>query len=163
MRSFSNLWYWIALAVVWSTASHFVLGVPFDLILRAKRNGGQDEVDMHDLVRINVNRILNIGQVAGLWITGLGCLVLTMLALLGFVYRAEFAQALFLLAFPMSLVGILSSRAAASIQASGAKGDDLYRRLRRHRLYTQAIGMISILVTAMWGMYKNIAVGPFGY
>lgn len=163
MRSFSNLWYWIALAVVWSTASHFVLGVPFDLILRAKRNGGQDEVDMHDLVRINVNRILNIGRVAGLWIVGLGTLVLTMLALLGFIYGAEFAQALFLLAFPMSLVGLLSTRAAMKIEATAAAGATLYQQLRRHRFFTQLIGMVSIVVTAMWGMYMNIAVGPFGY
>jgi len=30
MRSFSNLWYWIVLSVLWSTMSHWVLGVPFD-------------------------------------------------------------------------------------------------------------------------------------
>ena len=35
MRSFSNLWYWIALAVMWSTASHWVLGVPWDMVIRA--------------------------------------------------------------------------------------------------------------------------------
>ena len=37
MRSFSNLWYWIGLAVLWSSVSHWVLGVPYDSILRAKR------------------------------------------------------------------------------------------------------------------------------
>jgi hypothetical protein len=41
MRSFSSLWYWIALAVMWSSASHYVLGVPFDLVQRARRRGGQ--------------------------------------------------------------------------------------------------------------------------
>ncbi|MEC7258626.1 MAG: component of SufBCD complex, partial [Pseudomonadota bacterium] len=39
MRSFSNLWFWIALAVTWSTTSHWVLGVPFDMVNRARRNG----------------------------------------------------------------------------------------------------------------------------
>jgi hypothetical protein len=53
MRSFSNLWYWIALAVVWSTASHWVLGVPFDLITRARRKGGVVEQDLKTLLRIN--------------------------------------------------------------------------------------------------------------
>ncbi|MEM9756043.1 MAG: component of SufBCD complex, partial [Pseudomonadota bacterium] len=28
LRSFSNLWYWIVLAVFWSSASHWGLGVP---------------------------------------------------------------------------------------------------------------------------------------
>jgi hypothetical protein len=41
MRSFSNLWYWIALAVLWSSTSHWVLGVPFDMIQRARRRAGR--------------------------------------------------------------------------------------------------------------------------
>ncbi len=57
MRSFSNLWYWIALAVLWSTASHFVLGVPFDLAQKAQKLGGERMQDLEDLVRINVNRL----------------------------------------------------------------------------------------------------------
>ena len=73
MRSFSNLWFWIALAVVWSTASHWVLGVPFDMVIRARKHGGQAEVDLEDMVRVNVNRLLYIGHVSGLWLLGLGC------------------------------------------------------------------------------------------
>ena len=37
-RSFSNLWFWIMLAVAWSTASHWVLGIPFDMVLRARQH-----------------------------------------------------------------------------------------------------------------------------
>ncbi|NBT33335.1 MAG: component of SufBCD complex, partial [Rhodobacteraceae bacterium] len=33
-------------------------------------------------------------------------------------------------------------------------------RLHRHRVYTQFIGMASIFVTAMYGMYQNLAVVP---
>ena len=59
MRSFSNLWYWIALAVLWSSVSQWVLGVPFDMILRARREKeGEAMDDLQDLVRINVNRII---------------------------------------------------------------------------------------------------------
>ena len=67
LRSFSNLWYWIGLAVFWSSVSYWVLGVPWDLIQRARR--GDDEAraqDMQDIVRVNVNRLLLIGQVSGL-------------------------------------------------------------------------------------------------
>jgi hypothetical protein len=38
----------------------------------------------------------------------------------------------------------------------------LRKRLLRHRLYSQMIGMVSIFVTALWGMYQNLNVGPFG-
>lgn len=162
MRSFSNLWYWIVLAVVWSTASHWVLGVPYDMVLRAKRQGGQAETDLEDIVRINVNRLLYIGQVSGLWLAGFACFFLTMLVLLGFVYGVEFAQAVLLLALPLSLVGMLSLSTARLIQAEEASGKRLVKRLNRHRLYTQLIGMVSIFVTALWGMYQNVALGPLG-
>jgi hypothetical protein len=57
MRSFSNLWYWIALASLWSSVSHWVLGIPHDMIQRARREGGQAEADVEDLARININRL----------------------------------------------------------------------------------------------------------
>ena len=162
MRSFSNLWFWIVLAVVWSTTSHYGLGVPFDMVLRAKRHGGQTEIDLEDLVRINSNRLLFIAQMSGLWIAGFACFFLTMLVMLGFVYGNEFAQAVVLLALPLSLVGLLSLSTAQLIRSEDARGEQLRKRLLRHRLYSQIIGMISIFVTALWGMYQNLNVGPFG-
>jgi len=162
MRSFSNLWFWIALAVVWSTASHWVLGVPFDMVHRAARNGGQTEADLEDLVRINSNRLLFIMRVSGLWILAIACALLTGLGLLGFFYWLEFAQAVFLLAFPLSLVGALNVMTANRVQAQDLSGEALRRTMRHHRLYTQMIGIVAIFVTAMWGMYQNMTVGALG-
>lgn len=162
MRSFSNLWYWIGLAVIWSTVSHWVIGVPFDMVLRAKRNGGSVADDLEALVQINSNRLTYISETAGLWITGIGFGLITGLALMGFVYDAEFAQALFLYLFPLSIVSLLSFRTARKINLLALKGPDLYKRLGRHRLMTQIIGMLAVFVTAMWGMYQNLAVGPLG-
>ncbi len=162
LRSFSNLWFWIALAVVWSSASHWVLGVPFDMVQRAKRNGGQAELDLEDITRVNVNRLLYIGRVSGLWLLGFTCFILSTLVILGFVYNVEFAQAVFLLAFPMSLVGALSLSTARLIESEGASGPKLYQRLTRCRLYTQMIGTVSIFVTALWGMYQNLSIGVLG-
>lgn len=162
LRSFSNLWFWIVLGVVWSTASYYVLGVPYDMVQRARRMGGQAEVDLEDLIRINVNRLLYIAQVSGLWLLGFVCFGLTMLGMLGFIYDVEFAQALFLLAFPLSGVGLLSLSTARLIQEEDATGERLHKRLLRHRFYTQIIGMIAIFVTAMWGMYQNLVLGPLG-
>ena len=71
LRSFSNLWFWIALAVVWSTASHWILGVPFDMVQRAKRHGGVAEDDLRVLLRINSARILYIADVSGLWLAAI--------------------------------------------------------------------------------------------
>ena len=157
MRSFSNLWFWIVLAVVWSSASHWVLGVPFDMVGRARRNGGQAETDLEDLVRINANRLLFIAQEAGLWLAGIVSALLTMLALLGFAYGVEMAQALFLMGFPMTLVGLLSLSTARRVRQTDSRGEALWRRLRLHRIVVQAIGMVAIFVTAFWGMFQNMS------
>ncbi len=157
MRSFSNLWFWIALAVLWSSVSHWVLGVPFDMVGRARRLGGQAAQDLEDLARINTNRFLFIMDEAGLWIVALGSAFLTGLALLGFAYDVEMAQALFLLAFPLTIVGLLSVASARRIQQGENSGEALWRRMRIHRTITQFIGMVSIFVTALWGMFQNLS------
>lgn len=163
MRSFSNLWFWIALAVMWSTASHWVIGVPFDMVTHARKHGGAAQTDLEDLVRIHSRRLLYIGTVAGLWLLGLACFLLSGLAVLGFFYRVEFAQAVFLLLFPMSLVGLLSLSTARRIDEMALQGQALQRRLIRHRFYVQVIGVLSIFVTAMWGMYQNFSVQVLGH
>lgn len=162
MRSFSNLWYWISLAVVWSTTSHWVLGVPWDLVQRAAKQGGQATQDLEDMVRISCNRMLYIAGMSGLWLLGLVSGLLTSLAILAFWYWVEFAQAVFLLAFPMTFVGLLSLNSARIIRENGLAGEDLRRRMTRHRVGTQFIGMISIFVTALWGMYQNMSLGVLG-
>jgi hypothetical protein len=154
-RSFSNLWYWIMLAVVWSATSHRVLGVPFDMIQRAKRQGGAAMTDLEDMVRINVNRALFISRESGLWLAGLVTFLHTALALLAFWYGVEFAQAVILMALPLTLVGVLGLAAAARIETDGVAGEALCRLLMRHRVWTQLIGMVSIFVTAIFGMYQN--------
>ncbi|WP_417257284.1 component of SufBCD complex [Celeribacter sp.] len=162
MRSFSNLWYWIALAVLWSTASHFVLGVPFDLAQKAQKLGGERMQDLEDLVRINVNRLGSIAEISGLVIVAIASATLTMLFGLGVFYDVEFAQAVFLMAFPMTIIFYLNVRTAQRIQAEAPRGNDLVDTLRRHRFKTQLIGMLFIFITAMWGMYQNIVTGPLG-
>lgn len=159
MRSFSNLWYWIALAVLWSTASHWVLGVPYDMVVRARRNGGQTAADLEALVGINVRRLIFIGHVSGMWLVTLMATVLTSLTILGFVYSVEFAQALWCLLLPMSLVGALSLHTAHRIERHEDAGPALWRRLSRHRIAVQAIGMVSIFFTALWGMWQNMQQG----
>lgn len=142
--------------MVWSTASHWVLGVPNDLIQRARRFGGEAETDLENLVRINCNRLVYISNISGLWLLAFACFLLTGLGILGFYYWVEFAQAVFLLAFPMTLVGMLNVSTARLFQIEQSTEAALYKLLNRHRIYTQVIGMIAIFVTALWGMFWNM-------
>lgn len=162
MRSFSNLWYWIALAVLWSTASHWVLGVPFDLITRARRDGGEAQQDLETMVRINVGRLLFIARTSGIWAIGFAFFIISALMMLGFYYGIEFAQALMFFVVPMAILSGLSVRSARIIEAGENEGAALHRRLARHRFSIQFLGMVSILVTSMFGMYQNLQIGVLG-
>lgn len=158
LRSFSNLWYWIALAVTWSSASHWVLGIPYDMVLRARRMGGQAEQDLTDIARVNVTRILLIADEAGLILVTLLSGTLTSLLLLGFYYGSEFCQALVLILLPLSVVGMMTVTTARNIRAAGDAGEALHRRLSVHRVTVQVLGMLSIFITAFWGMLQNFNV-----
>lgn len=163
MRSFSNLWFWIALAVTWSSVSHWVMGVPWDMVQRARHpDAAQAQGDLEALARINANRILLIAGEAGVLITGFTGFLMTVLVLLGFVYHREFAQALFLLGFPLGFVALLSVRTAHHVHERHPDVAALIRCLSRHRFATQVIGMIAIFVTAMWGMYYNLFTSALG-
>lgn len=158
MRSFSNLWFWIVLAVLWSSTSYWVLGVPFDMIQQARREGGQVQQDLEDLVRINTSRLLMMIERSGLVGTALLCFWGTGLGLLAFYYDVEFAQALFLLFAPLTLVVWQSIRASRRIHAESMDPETLHRALIRHRRVTQVIGMLAISVTALYGTWQNVNV-----
>jgi hypothetical protein len=158
LRSFSNLWYWIALAVLWSSVSHWSLGVPHDMIQRARREGGQALADVEDMVRINVNRLLNIVDSGALILVAVAGFWLSTLGVLAFYYDIEFAQAVFLLLGPLTLVLWASVRESRRIAAGANQGDALLRRLTVHRRVLQVIGMVSIAVTAFYGTWQNVSV-----
>ncbi|UWQ21191.1 component of SufBCD complex [Jannaschia sp. W003] len=160
MRSFSNLWFWIALAVMWSTASYWVVGVPLDLVRRAAKGDRAALADAHQLGTIHARRLIHVAAVSGLLMTGFTFFVLTALALLGFLYRVEFAQAVFLLLLPMSLVGWLNLRTARRVAT--VPPPLLPGLMLGHRRVVQGIGVVSIFVTSMWGMWTNVNANVLG-
>lgn len=158
-RSFSSVWYWIAVATVWSSATHWILGVPWDVVHRA-RTDPAGMPDLEDVARINVNRMLRVARSAGAVATGATAALLTLLGITGFVYGAEFAQAVFLVALPLSVAALLSARAARRIAAASASGSDLVAMLVRLRRQMQGLSVAAIFVSAMYGMLWNLAMRP---
>jgi len=165
MRSFSNIWYWIVLAVAWSSASHWVLGVPFDMVLRARRKGGAAEEALVLMTRLSTQRLLLIGREGGMILAVVASFLLSSLAVLGFGYGYELAQGMALILVPMVAVGLLSLRAAARLEpvlCAGPEAVVVMHALSKHRMAVQAIGMVAITVTAMWGMLQNMHFATFG-
>ncbi|MEM9395373.1 MAG: component of SufBCD complex [Pseudomonadota bacterium] len=160
MRSFSSMWFWITLAVFWSAMSHYAVGVPYEMVQRAFRRDDESMWrDVETLARINSERLLVIGSTAGVFVAAAAGFLLTTLFVLGFFYSVEFCQAAFFIAFPFTLVGVLSQRTARLILEIQPKGPDLGRGLRRHRVYVQIIGLVSIVVTAFWGVFHVLSTG----
>jgi len=60
--------------------------------------------------------------------------------------------------FPLTLVSLFSLATARRIREEGATGARLRRLLSRQRIKTQIIGMVSIVITAFWGMSQNLSV-----
>ena len=160
LRSFSNLWFWIALAALWSTVSHWVIGVPFDMVRRAARGNETALRDMQVLGEIHARRILFIAQETGVITTAFSFFLVTLLALLGWVYDIEFAQAILLLFLPMTLVGWLTLQAARRVE--GLEPEDLGELLFRTRRAIQFVGIVSIFATSMWGMWINLSANVLG-
>lgn len=163
MRSFSNLWYWIALAVLWSTASHWVIGVPFDLIQRARRRGGAAVDEVGALLVLNAQRFARIWHEGGLALTMGVSFALASAMLLGFWYDVEFAQAVVLMVGPLLIVWAMTVRRALEIEAAMSAGRMeprvMLNMLVLHRLKVQVVGMIAVTFTAFWGMMQNFDIG----
>lgn len=152
MRSFSSAWFWIVLAIAWSSASQTVLGAPYDLIVKARRKGGEAAEDLNTIVGIFVRRRLTVVRRAGHWVLGFEAMVLSGVFIMAFGYAMEFAQALFLMFLPLTLTQFLAVRLAFRIEHDNMQDARLQRALLRHRLWVQVIGLIAIFVTAIWGM-----------
>ena len=156
MRSFSSLWFWLAIAVYWSLSSHWVLGVPQDMIHRARRIGSAAVSDLETLVRINSQRILFYARESTVALIGIAAFILTVLGILAVLYRIELAQALLCFFIPAVLQILLSIRTSRLIEGGEGMGDAMFRRLFRHRITIQVLGMLAIFVTGLYGMYHNL-------
>lgn len=159
LRSFSNLWYWIVLAIMWSTLSHWVMGIPFHLIQRARRGDAESLHDLHTMAEITSRRIVQYAELSGTAMMASSAFVVTSLAVLGWGYRVEFCQAVVLLLLPLILVSALSVRTAFLLRRTDF--ENLPIRLRNLRLMVQGLGIVFIFLTAFWGMYMNVTVSPF--
>ncbi len=164
-RSFTSLWYWLAFAGIWSAVTRNSLGIPAEVVLRARR--GEDWQTLHDWLVLALPH-WRVGPVAGAVLTALCCFMLTVLASLGFSHQMEAAQALFLLAAPLLLLLALRVRLAlglAQLLATTppeAATQTAARRLVRHGWLGVALSLLAIaaasVAAAIW-----IARHPFGY
>ena len=162
IRSFGSIWFWIVVALFWSAVTQTIMGASYDLIVRARRSGGQALSDMQVLVEIQSRRITVLMDRVGHWVVAfvMGGLALTFM--LAFAYRIELAQAIFTLLLPLSIIRLMSLRLAYNIQRKKLQGDLLIRALLRHRFWLQLLGVLTIFSAATWGMLRVMSSAVLG-
>lgn len=165
LRSFVSLWFWLLLAFCWSMTSHFVMGVPFDMISAARKNDPKAQDDIDHLARIHAARMVRFGARSGLMSVALMAGFFSLLFVLGMVYDIELAQAIFILIVPFAIQSLWVLSFARRLQTAPLQGADLNHALIRLRHQTQVLGMVTIFLAAFWGMWRVIShanVSPFG-
>ena len=157
LRSFSDIWYWLMLGLVWTRVLHAPMGVPAELVYRARRGQSAAAADLALSSDLHVRQECEAAQALGIWRVAAWSFVLSSLAIAGFAYGVEVAQAAVLLLAPLGLVRLIVGRSAARIareRPSGAALIDAHLRLRRR---VQYVVLPAVFLTAIWGMAYNIA------
>lgn len=146
--SFFSVWYWALTVVVWTLVCQRTLGVPHDMLVRARRLPEvAARVDL--LARIGAERVAGLAETLGAPLAALAGFGLAVLGALGFWEGVEAAKAAFLLLFPLSIVAVGALELARRVRAGELAGEALRRSLARRRAMNQTIAVIAILTAAV--------------
>lgn len=177
-RSFGTIWFWIVLIWMWSASGRRIMDVPAEVLARARRaiRADQPEADevitLLDWLSLTLPRWV-LGRTEGAALLGLGVAGLTMLAITGFGYGLEMAQALTLLLVPATVLFwmrvALARRLMPALEAaqSGQRpiaeiGAEVADRMVTHKRLATVLSIVSVAATAMWGMLWAL-MHPFGF
>lgn len=155
-RSFASVWYWIVFALLWTRATNWTLGVPYEDARNAVVLGGRYMADFEVQMEINTRKRTRLYRAHPIMLVGAVSFFLATVFMLGFWFRIQFMQASFLLLFPLTLVTLLSTRLALRLERDDARGRDLYEAYVWHRRAKQVIGGLAIFLAAFWGVGQTV-------
>jgi hypothetical protein len=144
---FDSAWYWVLHVVVWTFVCYRTLGVPQDMLLRARREPEVAErVEL--LARLSVERIVGIHALAGVPLAAAAGFLLATLAALGFLNGLEGAQAAFMLLAPLAAIVGSKLRLALYLRGRRVQRPQLVLMLARRRFWHQALTIVAMLAAA---------------
>ncbi|MDO6589469.1 MULTISPECIES: hypothetical protein [Rhodobacterales] len=161
-QTFSNLWYWLAVCTSWMIACYWVVGVPLDMIHRARRHGGQAAQDLEILVAVNVRRLQMFTQWDRIASVGFATFILTSVTVSAFFYEFEVAKGLFFILIPITIAMLVNIYAAEHLHDAPREGSALIKYLILVRLWIQVVAMVAIFISVTYGMFFNLTQ-PLGY
>ena len=143
VSSFQSIWYWVLHILVWTLVTHRTLGVPYDMLLRARRLP-EVTAQTETLAVVQCGRIVAVYQRLGIPIALLGGFLLAGLAVVGFLNGVELAQAAFLLLFPLAVIAYSTLATALMITERRFRGDVLVRILSRRHFWHQVVAVTAL-------------------
>ncbi|MTD99612.1 hypothetical protein GIY56_04855 [Paracoccus sp. YIM 132242] len=177
-RSFGTVWYWLVVIGAWSLTGRHVIGVPAEIVGRARDAIQAGEGDCPAMLHLLdwLSLVLprwRLGAREGVAFLGLTGFVLTSLAIMGIGYALELALAAFLLLLPFAVLFwmrvALARRLMPLLEAAeqGARpvpeaAAEAVRRMVIHRRLVTILSMAAVAVTALWGALWSV-VHPYGF
>ena len=152
--SFDSVWYWVLHLVVWTLVCARTLGVPNDMLFRA-RHEPETAARVELLAGLGAERLAGIHAVAGVPLAAATGFVLAALAALGFVTGLEGAQATFMLLAPLAAIAYSKLRLALFLNGRRVRRPRLVLMLSRRRFWHQAIAVTAMFATAAlaWSLH----------
>jgi len=149
--SFESVWYWTLTVLAWGVVGSRVLGVPYDMILRARRRPQVAE-RVEVLAHIAADRIGGIYDKVGVPLAAAAGFALAALFAIAFGNGLELATAAFLLAFPLAIVVYSTLRLALAVRRQRIGGDRLVGILARRRVWHLVIGVAAMMTAVSIGL-----------
>ncbi len=157
--SFQSIWYWVLHVVVWTLACYRTLGVPLDMLLRARRTP-EIAKRVDDLAHLSSARISGVYDLLGVPIAALCGFGLAMLLVIGFGLGMEMAQAAFVLLLPFGLISYSKLRLALAVRRYRIAGPRLVLELSRRRVWHQFFAILGMLVAISLAMARHVSRLP---
>lgn len=169
-RSFSSIWYWLMLTLLWTWVGRSALGIPSDVVAAVRRHARAGAAEaapagasllLLDWLSLVLPR-WRITPRDGALLLGVTAFGLTVLAGCGFLYGRQTGQALFLLLAPLALLVGLRLRLAAHLEAvlslaetreiaPDAAAIQASRLIGRHMRVTLALSVVAVGGATLWG------------
>ncbi|MGN7867856.1 hypothetical protein [Paracoccus sp. 22332] len=177
-RSFGTVWYWLVVIGTWSLTGRSVIGVPVEILSRARaalaEGKGDAPVVLHllDWLSLVLPR-WRLGRREGACFLAATGFALSSLAIMGIGYDLELALASFLLLMPLAALFwmriALARRLVPLLEAAeqGAQpipeaASQAVRRMVIHRRLVTVLSMAAVAVTALWGALWSV-IHPYGF
>ena len=158
MRSFSALWYWVAVAVFWIWALGQTMGLPWGMVTLARRSP-EGLAQLEAMAQLVAQRKAALWAAGQIWLVALMAALIGLLTALAFFYGVELAQAVWFLAVPIVLIWAGNLRAAHLVARGQGQGAALLRVMFWLQVYTQIVAFVFIMLTMFFAFFQLLLTG----